>query len=80
MTGPIHYEIRVQGHLAEQWAVCFGPFTIQNQDNGECLISGPVPDQAALHGILARVRDLGLTLVALERLEENDGGRKPEDE
>jgi hypothetical protein len=61
------YEIRVQGLVDESWAVWFDGMTIEPQPNGETLITGRVPDQAALHGILARIRDLNLPLLDLHR-------------
>jgi hypothetical protein len=62
------YEFRVHGHLAPCWSEWLGGLTITNLDNGEALLVGPVADQAALHGLLARVRDLNLPLVSLNRL------------
>jgi hypothetical protein len=59
------YEIRLKGHLGDRWADWFGGFTITLEDNGDTLLTGPVADQAALHGLLKRVRDLGLTLLSV---------------
>lgn len=59
------YEIRLKGHLDNRWANWFGGLTITREDNGETLLSGPVVDQAALHGLLRKVRDLGLPLVSV---------------
>jgi hypothetical protein len=59
------YEIRVKGHLAGSWSEWFNGLEITNLENGEALISGEIVDQAALHGVLAKVRDLGLPLVAV---------------
>jgi hypothetical protein len=59
------YEIRVSGHLAGRWADRFGGMTITLAENGETLLTGPVIDQAALHGLLKKVRDLGLPLVSV---------------
>jgi hypothetical protein len=66
---PPLYQIRVKGRLGRQWAAWFAGLTITPEDNGDTLLTGPVVDQAALHGLLGRVRDLGLTLLAVERLE-----------
>jgi hypothetical protein len=66
---PIVYQIRVKGHLGHQWADCFDALSITLEDNSEMLISGPVADQAALHGLLRKVRDLGLPLLAVTRIE-----------
>ena len=62
------YQIRVQGHLAPQWTGWFEDLTITLEENGETLLTGPVVDQAALHGLLKKVRDLGLPLLSLVRL------------
>jgi hypothetical protein len=59
------YEIRVKGHLDARWADRFGSMTITLAENGETLLTGPVIDQAALHGLLKKVRDLGLPLVSV---------------
>ena len=63
------YQIRVRGHLSDAWVEWFDGLTIENQPNGEALLSGPVADKAALHGLLTKVRDLNLTLVAVALLE-----------
>ncbi len=65
---PEIYEIRLKGHLEARWADRFGDMTIVLADNGETLLTGPVIDQAALHGLLKKVRDLGLTLIAINRV------------
>src|SRR4051794_14658450 len=62
---PRHYEIRIQGHLANRWANWFEGMTITREDNGETLLTGSVVDQAALHGLLRKVRDLGMPLVSV---------------
>jgi len=63
------YKIRVRGHLSEEWVEWFDGLTIENLPNGESLLSGPVADKAALHGLLTKVRDLNLTLVAVALIE-----------
>jgi hypothetical protein len=74
------YQIRVRGHLSSRWAEWFDGLTIENQPNGEALIYGPVDDQAALHGLLVRVRDLNLPLVSVSRIELGQiGEEKTED-
>ena len=61
------YEIRLAGHLDARWAAWFDGLTVSHEGDGTTLISGPVADQAALHGLLQRVRDLGLPLVSVTR-------------
>ena len=63
------YEIRVKGHLNEKWAAWFEGLTITLQDNGDTLLTGPVVDQAALHGVLKKVRDLGLPLISINQVQ-----------
>jgi hypothetical protein len=59
------YEIRVKGHLDSRWSAWFDGLTITNLPHGEALLSGALADQAALHGVLMKVRDLGLPLLAV---------------
>jgi hypothetical protein len=65
---PIVYQIRVQGHLGYQWTDWFGGLTITLEDNGDTLLTGLVVDQAALHGLLKKVRDLGMPLLSVNRV------------
>ncbi len=62
---PTVYQIRIQGHLSDQWAGWFEGFAITRDDNGDTLLSGPVVDQAALHSLLKKVRDLGIPLISV---------------
>jgi len=62
------YEIRIKGHLADRWADWFGGLTITLEDNGDTLLAGPVVDQAALFGLLRKVRDLGMPLLSVMRV------------
>ena len=62
---PGRYEIRIKGHLDDRWADWFGGLTITLEDNGDTLLAGPVADQAALHGLLSKVRDLGMPLLSV---------------
>jgi hypothetical protein len=62
------YEIRVRGLLDESWSEWLDGLTIEYQPQGETLLAGPVRDQAALHGLLGKIRDLGLLLVSLKRM------------
>jgi hypothetical protein len=59
------YEIRVSGQLDDQWSAWFESLTLTHLENGETLIAGPIQDQAALHGVLDKIRDLGLQLVSV---------------
>ena len=59
------YQIRIKGHLGAEWTDWFDDLAITLQDNGETLLTGPVVDQAALHGLLRKVRDLGMVLLSV---------------
>jgi hypothetical protein len=59
------YHIRIKGHLNQHWLNWFGGLTIRNEPNGEAVLAGQIHDQAALHGVLIKIRDLGLPLIAL---------------
>lgn len=63
------YRIHVSGHLDDRWADWFGGLDLQRHDDGTTVLLGPVVDQAALHGMLARIRDLALPLLAVDRVE-----------
>jgi hypothetical protein len=64
-SGAGHYEIRVRGHLARRWAAWFDGMTLTQHDDGTTVIHGTVVDQAALHGLLSRLNDLGVPLVSV---------------
>ena len=66
---PVVYQIRIKGHLGSQWTDWFEGLTITLEDNGDTLLTGPVIDQAALHGLLKKVRDLGMPLLSVCPLE-----------
>ena len=74
---PTSYVVTIRGHLDQHWSVWFEGLTITNGDHGETMLTGPVADQAALHGLLAKIRDLGLLLIAVVPggKPENDGTR-----
>jgi hypothetical protein len=63
------YQIRLKGHLGSQWSDWFVGLTVTLEDNGETLLAGPVVDQAALYGLLRKVRDLGIPLISVNRVE-----------
>ena len=63
---PAVYRIRIRGHLTPQWADWFEGLTIKPEDDGSTLLSGSVIDQAALHGILKKIRDLGMPLLSVD--------------
>ena len=63
------YEIRLKGHLEARWVKWFDGLAIKLEDNGDTLLTGPVVDQAALHGLLKKVRDLGLPLLSVNSVE-----------
>lgn len=62
---PLVYQIRIKGHLGRQWMGWFEDLAIALEDDGSTLLSGPVVDQSALHGILKKIRDLGMPLLSL---------------
>jgi len=66
------YQIKVEGQLDSQWTDWFDGLTISLQKEGDTILSGPVADQAALHGLLKKVRDLGLPLVSVQRVQSNE--------
>ena len=73
MTGSGHYEIKVKGLIDAQWSDWFGDLKVIHDECGDSTLSGSIVDQSALHGILAQIRDLGLTLVSVTRRDTKDG-------
>jgi hypothetical protein len=67
-----YYHIRVKGHLDSHWSTWFDGLTISNEANGEAVLCGPLTDQAALHGVLIKIRDLGVPLLAVTTLATNE--------
>ena len=65
---PEVYQIRIKGHLGREWTDWFGGLSITLEDNGDTLLTGPLVDQAALHGLLRQVRDLGMPLLSVNRV------------
>lgn len=72
---PPVYQIRLKGHLSGQWKEWFEGLTLTLEENGETLLTGPVVDQAALYGLLRKVRDLGLPLISVTQV--RSGPAKP---
>lgn len=66
---PMVYQIRLKGHLGRAWTDWFGGLTIRLEEDGDTLLTGPVVDQAALHGLLRKVRDLGMPLVSVNQVQ-----------
>jgi hypothetical protein len=64
-AGHTQYEIRVEGHLGSRWSAWFDGLSLTTEDDGTTVIRGPVVDQAALHGLLGKLRDVGLPLVSV---------------
>jgi len=75
MATPAVYRIRVKGHLRPEWSEWFDNMTIAHEPDGDTVLAGPVVDQPALHGLLVKVRDLGLTLVSVDRVEDDGSPR-----
>jgi len=69
------YEIKIKGHLDEHWSDWLGGLEITQDEHGNSFLTGIVPDQAALHGILNQIRDLGLTLVSIKPIISDDEAR-----
>jgi hypothetical protein len=68
-SGLPRYEIRLQGHLGSRWTVWFDGLSLTNDSDGTTALRGPVVDQAALHGVLQKVRDTGLPLISVTQLD-----------
>ncbi len=77
---PMIFQIKIEGHLGYQWTDWFGGLTITLEEDGNTLLTGPLVDQAALHGLLKKVRDLGIPLLSVNRLDTGQAdaaGNKP---
>ncbi len=68
-----HYDIRIKGHLDTSWADWFDGLMFRYEDNGVTLLTGSLPDQAALHGVLNRLRDLGVQLISVNPIDQSQG-------
>lgn len=73
---PMVYEFKIKGHLGSQWADWFEGLTIKLEDDGDTLLTGLVVDQAALHGLLKKVRDLGVPLISVNRVKSDQTDSK----
>lgn len=69
---PVVYQIRIKGHLGAPWTAWFDGLSIMLEENGDTLLAGPVVDQAALHGLLKKVRDLGMPLLSVNYVKSAD--------
>jgi hypothetical protein len=74
-NSPGRYEIRIKGHLASRWATWFDGMTLSAESDGTTVLEGAVVDQAALHGLLHKVRDIGLPLLSVTRLDADQPAR-----
>ena len=72
------YEFRIKGHLGDRWSDWLGGLTIHHQEDGTTVLVGPVVDQAALHGLIVRIRDLGVPLLSVKRVADSPGGAEEE--
>jgi hypothetical protein len=69
---PSSYELRVEGHLDEYWSTWLGGMVLIREEDGTTTVRGSVTDQAALHGLLAKVRDIGATLISVKVMDASD--------
>jgi hypothetical protein len=65
---PEVYQIRIKGHLGRQWSDWFGGLNVTLEDSGDTILTGPMVDQSALHGLLKKVRDLGMPLLSVKQI------------
>jgi len=68
------YQFQVEGQLNPAWSEWFEDLTLTHEASGNTILTGPIPDQAALHGVLIKIRDLGLTLITVKRLKKSEAG------
>lgn len=79
-NGPVVYQIRIKGDLDPAWSDWFAGLAIATDENGDTLLTGPVEDQTALHGLLRKVRDLGVPLLSVTCVENDKGKVRGEEE
>lgn len=72
MRTPTFYQIRIEGHLGDSWSSWFEGLSIRHEESGETVLTGPLVDEAALHGVLTKIRDLGLPLVEVKRINSSE--------
>ncbi len=72
MSESAFYEIRVKGHLDSHWLAWFDDMAVTTEENGETILAGPIQDQPALHGLLVKIRDLGMPLLSVQRKSAHD--------
>jgi len=73
---PGHYEIRIKEPITDKWLAWFDEFTVTRTESGETLLTGPITDQSALHGLLAKIRDLNLTLLTVNLIQPEPSSQK----
>jgi len=78
--GPVRYRLRVDGHLDAHWSARFDELALRSEDDGTTTLTGLVQDQSQLHGLLAKIRDLGLTLISMRVLDESQMDATTEEE
>lgn len=78
ISQPEHYAIQIKEKISSHWSAWFEELTIANLEDGGSILSGPVTNQSALHGLLAKVRDLNLTLISVTQIEPPQSTMKPE--
>ena len=76
---PVFYQIRINGHLGQQWMNWFDGLTITLEEDGNTLLSGPIVDQSALHGVLKRIRDLGMPLLSVNPVDQSQTSKADTD-
>jgi len=79
-TSPTQYRIRIRGHLDREWSTWFDDLTLTQNDDGTTELTGPLPDQAALYGVLSRLRDMGATLLTVACLTPSEAARSSDRE